>query len=399
MLLRSADVVAGDAVVRTVRNRSAGGHGLRRPVVASAVGGMLDTVVDGVTGRLVPPRDPRALADAIGPILWQPNVGRDFGRAGRRRVCERYTWGRSPTTSPSSTAGWRPSDEAPLRRWPAWPATPRPPVAAVAVAARPGQQPQRLAERLRVRPVARRDPGEFDSRGDAFLRRPAQPRGQDVVAGAAGLLHRAGRADRRRLVVGHQAGAEAEIPSVSGEIPCQQAFLATEVQDRAEPADCLERRLADHRRAGQEAEDRGAGQRRVVAQRAGGEQFHHGIVALARPHDGAARQQGQGAVRVEQLLGDPRRVGFPTSSRRRRRRTACHGPPRRCAPPHRGSPAAPPRRPGRRIARRAGSTRAPIVVGGVVDQHDWARRRVQQAFYHYGQFRRAVPAGDDERGA
>lgn len=94
MLLRSADVVAATPWYEPFGIVPLEAMACGVPVVASAVGGMLDTVVDGVTGRLVPPKDPRALADAIGPILWQPNVGRDFGRAGRRRVCERYTWGR-----------------------------------------------------------------------------------------------------------------------------------------------------------------------------------------------------------------------------------------------------------------------------------------------------------------
>jgi glycosyltransferase involved in cell wall biosynthesis len=40
-----------------------------RPVVATAVGGLPDAVVDGVVGALVPPRDPQALADAIARAL------------------------------------------------------------------------------------------------------------------------------------------------------------------------------------------------------------------------------------------------------------------------------------------------------------------------------------------
>jgi glycosyltransferase involved in cell wall biosynthesis len=64
------------------------------PVVATAVGGMLDTVVDDVTGKLVPPRNPTALAQATSTILSQPNVRQRLGEAGRMRVCELYTWGR-----------------------------------------------------------------------------------------------------------------------------------------------------------------------------------------------------------------------------------------------------------------------------------------------------------------
>ena len=62
--------------------------------MASAVGGMLDTVVDNVTGRHVPPKSPRECADAIAPILWSRHRRTEFGDAGRRRACERYSWER-----------------------------------------------------------------------------------------------------------------------------------------------------------------------------------------------------------------------------------------------------------------------------------------------------------------
>ena len=64
------------------------------PVVASAVGGMLDTVVDGVTGTLVTPRDPVALAEVIGPLLEAPSRRAEFARAGLDRVRSCYSWDR-----------------------------------------------------------------------------------------------------------------------------------------------------------------------------------------------------------------------------------------------------------------------------------------------------------------
>jgi glycosyltransferase involved in cell wall biosynthesis len=63
-------------------------------VVASAVGGMLDTVVDGVTGAHVPPRDPAALAEVIGALLDSPEHRADLSRAGLERVRNRYSWDR-----------------------------------------------------------------------------------------------------------------------------------------------------------------------------------------------------------------------------------------------------------------------------------------------------------------
>src|SRR5690606_22837516 len=64
------------------------------PVVASAVGGLIDTVVDGVTGRLVTPRDPAKLAEAVQDLLADPATARTFGRAGHARVESRYSWDR-----------------------------------------------------------------------------------------------------------------------------------------------------------------------------------------------------------------------------------------------------------------------------------------------------------------
>jgi glycosyltransferase involved in cell wall biosynthesis len=57
-----------------------------RPVVASAVGPIPEIVVDGVTGLLVPPGDPAALAEAVTRLLRDPELAAAFGRAGRARV-------------------------------------------------------------------------------------------------------------------------------------------------------------------------------------------------------------------------------------------------------------------------------------------------------------------------
>jgi glycogen(starch) synthase len=59
-----------------------------RPVVAAASGGIVDMVVDGVTGVLVPPGDVPALARGIASVLSDPHCGRAFGVAGRNRARE-----------------------------------------------------------------------------------------------------------------------------------------------------------------------------------------------------------------------------------------------------------------------------------------------------------------------
>ena len=62
-----------------------------RPVVATAAGGIPEAVQDGVTGRIVPPRDPVALADALAAVLSDDGLRRGFGEAGRRRFLEKFT--------------------------------------------------------------------------------------------------------------------------------------------------------------------------------------------------------------------------------------------------------------------------------------------------------------------
>src|SRR5438552_6190710 len=62
------------------------------PVVASAVGGILEVVEDGKTGLLVPPGHPDELAAALGRVLENPALGRSLGQAGRRRVEAQFSW-------------------------------------------------------------------------------------------------------------------------------------------------------------------------------------------------------------------------------------------------------------------------------------------------------------------
>jgi starch synthase len=76
------------------------------PVIASAVGGIPEIVVEGVTGHLVhfegdgtaknEPRDPdafaRALAASISSLAADPERARRFGAAGRARVVEQFSW-------------------------------------------------------------------------------------------------------------------------------------------------------------------------------------------------------------------------------------------------------------------------------------------------------------------
>jgi glycosyltransferase involved in cell wall biosynthesis len=64
------------------------------PVVASAVGGLVDTVVEDVTGVLVPPRRPDLLGSSLRRLLDDPARGRRLGAAGAHRARALYSWRR-----------------------------------------------------------------------------------------------------------------------------------------------------------------------------------------------------------------------------------------------------------------------------------------------------------------
>ena len=67
-----------------------------RPVVASDIGGIRDIVRHGENGFLVPPGDPKALANAIVSVLKDRDLARRMGIAGRR-IAQEYLAGREET--------------------------------------------------------------------------------------------------------------------------------------------------------------------------------------------------------------------------------------------------------------------------------------------------------------
>lgn len=86
-LLRSMDVVvlssySVECFPMAVLEAMAAG----RPAVCTAVGGLPELIEDGVTGYLVPPRDPVALADGVVRLLRDRDVARAMGRSARSRV-------------------------------------------------------------------------------------------------------------------------------------------------------------------------------------------------------------------------------------------------------------------------------------------------------------------------
>ncbi|RDI31811.1 glycosyltransferase [Lentzea flaviverrucosa] len=93
-LLRSADVVVCAARCEPVGHVSLEAMACGVPVVATAVGALADSVVDGVTGLHVPPGRPRLLAKALCGLLGDGVRRQELGAAARDRACARYSWDR-----------------------------------------------------------------------------------------------------------------------------------------------------------------------------------------------------------------------------------------------------------------------------------------------------------------
>ncbi len=93
-LLRSADVVACTPWYEPFGIVPLEAMACGVPVVVSSVGGLIDTVVDGLTGVHVPPRAPRQLAAALRDLAANPARRAFFGRLGAERVRSRYAWSR-----------------------------------------------------------------------------------------------------------------------------------------------------------------------------------------------------------------------------------------------------------------------------------------------------------------
>jgi glycosyltransferase involved in cell wall biosynthesis len=61
------------------------------PVVATAVGGTPELVLNHKSGLLVPAGDPAALGEAISDLLEKPQMRESFGQAGRQRVKQHFS--------------------------------------------------------------------------------------------------------------------------------------------------------------------------------------------------------------------------------------------------------------------------------------------------------------------
>ncbi len=93
-LIRSADVVVCTPWYEPFGITPLEAMACGVPVVASAVGGLTDSVVHGTTGLLIPARDPAALAAAARTLLADPALRTTFGEAGASRARRWYSWPR-----------------------------------------------------------------------------------------------------------------------------------------------------------------------------------------------------------------------------------------------------------------------------------------------------------------
>jgi N-acetyl-alpha-D-glucosaminyl L-malate synthase BshA len=89
-VLRSADLLLSTSEKESFGLTIAEAMACEVPVVATKVGGVPEVVEDGVCGRLVPLGSIEAMAEAAIEILKNPERAREMGRAGRRRVIERF---------------------------------------------------------------------------------------------------------------------------------------------------------------------------------------------------------------------------------------------------------------------------------------------------------------------
>jgi glycosyltransferase involved in cell wall biosynthesis len=85
-LFRRASVVVLPYIEATQSGVIPMAYSFGKPVVATAVGGIPSQVEDGKTGYLVAPRDPNALATAILQLLRNPDLRRQFGANGKRKL-------------------------------------------------------------------------------------------------------------------------------------------------------------------------------------------------------------------------------------------------------------------------------------------------------------------------
>jgi len=91
LLIAACDVLVFPSIEPHFARPVIEAEAMAKPVVASRIGGVEELVEDGVTGILVPPGDPRALADALVKVLQDEGTAKKMGEEGYKMAKERYS--------------------------------------------------------------------------------------------------------------------------------------------------------------------------------------------------------------------------------------------------------------------------------------------------------------------
>jgi glycosyltransferase involved in cell wall biosynthesis len=90
-LFRTASVVALPYIDATQSAVIATAYNYSKPVVATAVGGLPSMIDDGSTGFLIPPRDEKALADALIRLLTNDRLRETMGANAKKKAEDEYS--------------------------------------------------------------------------------------------------------------------------------------------------------------------------------------------------------------------------------------------------------------------------------------------------------------------
>lgn len=89
-VFRQMDIVALPSLWENFPNACLEAMAAGRGVVGSSAGGMAQQLDEGKAGLLIPPENPRAIADAVCRFLAEPKLRQEFGRKARARVLSEY---------------------------------------------------------------------------------------------------------------------------------------------------------------------------------------------------------------------------------------------------------------------------------------------------------------------
>ena len=90
-VIAAADVMVCSSWFESLSMVALESMAMQRPIVSTSVGGPAETIVDGVTGFLVTPRDSQAIADRVIGLLKDPLLRQRMGEAGRAHVSQHFS--------------------------------------------------------------------------------------------------------------------------------------------------------------------------------------------------------------------------------------------------------------------------------------------------------------------